>query len=112
MVVVLFHINVRADADKAEYERASERMVELVSSMPGFLGVEGFAAADGSELAVARFESEKAVRDWKAHPEHVRTQERGRTEFFASYDITVAQVIRHYSWSAATDDAATAAASG
>jgi heme-degrading monooxygenase HmoA len=101
MVVVLFHIKVREDADVAEYERTSERMIDLVSAMPGFLGLEGYAGEDGSELAVARFESDEAVRAWKDQPEHVRTQERGRTEFFASYDITVAEVIRHYDWSVA-----------
>ena len=101
MVIVLFHIKVRDDANLAAYERTSERMIEIVSAMPGFLGLEGYAGADGSELAVARFESDEAVQAWKAQPEHVRTQERGRAEFFAAYDITVADVIRHYDWSAA-----------
>jgi heme-degrading monooxygenase HmoA len=100
MVVVLFRIRLRQDADRDEYDRASERMVEIVSGLPGFVGIEGFAGADGSELAIAQFESDDAVRAWKQHPEHVTTQERGRTEFFESYDITVAEVIRHYDWSA------------
>jgi heme-degrading monooxygenase HmoA len=100
MVVVLFHIKLREDADTDEYEIASGRMVELASSIPGFLGIEGFTGEDGSELAVARFDSDDAVRAWRNHPEHLQTQEQGRAEFFAAYDITVAEVTRTYEWSA------------
>jgi heme-degrading monooxygenase HmoA len=100
MVVVLFHIKTRPDVDQNEYQRTFERMMELVSAMPGFQGLDGFAGEDGSELAVARFDSDESVRAWKEQPEHVRTQERGRTEFFDTYEITVAEVSRQYSWSA------------
>lgn len=71
----------------------------MSQAYPGFLGLEGYSGTDGSELAVAHFDSDEAVRAWKQHSEHVQTQERGRSEFFHSYDITVAEVIRHYDWS-------------
>lgn len=106
MVVLLFHIKVREDVDAAEYQRTSERMVELVSGMPGFRSIEGFTGEDGRELAIAYFDSDEAVQAWRDHPEHVHTRERGRTEFFDAYDITVAEVIRHYDWSATTATAA------
>jgi heme-degrading monooxygenase HmoA len=74
-------------------------MLELVSGMPGFVGIEGFSGEDGSELAIARFESPEAIAAWREHPEHVQTRQRGREEFFASYDITIASVWRNYDWS-------------
>jgi heme-degrading monooxygenase HmoA len=83
-----------------EYGRTFERMLELVSGMDGFRGIEGFTGEDGSELALAHFDSDEAVQAWKQHPEHLKTQERGRTEFFTAYEITVAEVFRHYEWSA------------
>jgi heme-degrading monooxygenase HmoA len=98
MEVVLFHIRTRPDVDETEYGRAFEHMVTLVSEMPGFSCLEGFSGEDGRELAVARFESEDAIAAWRDHPEHVRTRQRGREEFFAEYDITIATVSRHYSW--------------
>jgi heme-degrading monooxygenase HmoA len=101
MVTVQFKITPREDVDQAEYERTFSRMLELVSQMPGFLGIDGYAGEDGTELAVARFESDEAVKAWKQHPEHLETQERGRRNFFAAHDITVAEVLRHYEWSAA-----------
>jgi heme-degrading monooxygenase HmoA len=82
-------------------------MGELVSGLPGFVSIEGFDLGERSELVLARFESDEAVRAWKAHPEHVRTQERGRTEFFESYEITVAEEIRHYHWTGSLAAAST-----
>lgn len=98
MKVVLFHVRAREDINEVEYQRTFERMVELVSAMPGFRGIEGFTGEDGRELAVAWFDSDEALTEWKRQPEHVATQERGRKEFFSAYEITVAEVDRRYGW--------------
>ncbi len=104
MEVVLFHIRTRPDIDEVEYLRVFERMVELVLEIPGFVSIEVFTGEDGSELAVARFESEEAIAAWRDHPEHVQTRQRGRHEWFASYDITIATVARQYNWSMSDED--------
>jgi heme-degrading monooxygenase HmoA len=98
--VVLFHIRPKPGRDEAEYQRTTERMLELVSGIDGFLGVEGFGGEDGSELVVAKFSTDDAIRAWKAQPEHVATQHRGRDEFFSSYQVTIAAVTRSYEWAA------------
>ncbi len=98
--VVLFHIQPRPGRDEAEYQRTFERMCELVSGIDGFLSIEGFSGEDGSELAVAKFSTDEAIRAWKAQPEHVATQQRGRDEFFNAYQVTVAAVTRSYEWAA------------
>jgi hypothetical protein len=59
--VVLFRIHLRDDIDAGAYQRAFERMLELVQAVPGFRGIEGFTGEDGSELAVAWFDSDKAI---------------------------------------------------
>jgi heme-degrading monooxygenase HmoA len=99
MEIVLFHIRPRPDINEPEYQRTFERMLKLVSEVPGFIGIEGFSGEDGSELAIARFDSPESIANWRDQPEHVRTQQRGREEFFAAYDITIATVSRHYDWS-------------
>ncbi|MGH3852010.1 MAG: antibiotic biosynthesis monooxygenase family protein [Pseudonocardiaceae bacterium] len=104
MEIVLFRIRTREDINQEEYQHVFARMLELVSQVPGFVGIEGFAGEDGSELAVARFESLEAIATWRDQPEHVRTRHRGREEFFASYDVTIATVSRHYDWSASHTD--------
>jgi heme-degrading monooxygenase HmoA len=98
MEIVLFKIHTRENIDKGEYEAAFERMLALVSEIPGFVGIEGYGGEDGSELAVARFENPEAIAAWRDQPEHAATRERGRSEFFESYDITIATVNRHYDW--------------
>ena len=112
MEVVLFHIHTRPDIDEHEYQRAFERMLELVSQMPGFQGIEGYKGEDGSELAVARFDSPEAIAAWRDEPEHVQTRQRGREEFFSAYDITIATVWRHYDWALAQQSEASEPALG
>jgi heme-degrading monooxygenase HmoA len=102
MEIVLFHIRTRPDVDQDAYQKAFERMLELVSEVPGFSGIEGFAGEDGSELAVARFETREAIETWRTDPEHVATQQRGRDEFFDSLEITIATAWKHYTWPSST----------
>jgi heme-degrading monooxygenase HmoA len=97
MVIALFEYRLRADIDKAEWEQTFARMVALASEAPGCISIDGYAAPDGVELAVVRFESDAALRAWKNHPEHVLAQARGREAFFDAYKVTVASpVIREY----------------
>lgn len=104
--VVLFRNYHRPDMDEAAYESAFEQMYAIVSGMDGFISIEGFGGEDGSELAVVRFESDEAIQAWKSHPDHVRTQQRGRDEFYRAYDITVAEVTRSYNWVAPASELA------
>jgi len=96
--VVLFKIHTRGDIDQAAYEQAFAEMLEKVAEIPGFIEITGYAGEDGSELAVARFESDEAIAQWRDQPDHVRTRERGRREFFQAYDITIATETRRYAW--------------
>ncbi len=98
MEIVLFHIWPRPGVDEAAYGETFERMVALVSDVPGFISIEAFSSEDGSELAVARFENEEAILAWRNHAEHARTRDRGRYEFFDAYEITVSRMTRGYHW--------------
>ena len=95
MVVVVFSITLRPDLERSRYEETGTRMVELVSQMPGFLGMD-YGETDGAELLVARFESHEALAAWRNHPEHQAAQERGREHFFAHYRIDVCETVRTY----------------
>jgi heme-degrading monooxygenase HmoA len=101
MVVVVFTIALRPDLPASEYEETGARMVELVSAMPGFVGMD-YAATDGGELLVARFESHEALQAWREQLEHRAAQERGRERFFAHYRIEVCDLVRSYEFDAET----------
>jgi heme-degrading monooxygenase HmoA len=94
MVIVVFRTHVKPQADVEGLKILFEKMVALVSKMPGFLSIKDFSAQDGESLALVEFDSLASVDAWKAHPEHLVAQRRGREEFFADYRIHVCSLIR------------------
>jgi heme-degrading monooxygenase HmoA len=106
-MVVVFTITLREGLPAEEYEETGARMVELVSAMPGFLGMD-YAATDGGELLVARFEPHEALKAWREHPEHRLAQQLGRERYFAHNRIEVCDEVRSYEFEA--EDAVTSAA--
>jgi heme-degrading monooxygenase HmoA len=96
MVIVLIRTKLRDDCDHAAYEALNARMYDIVQNMPGFLGATGYASADGEEIGMVRFESLESLRAWREHPDHLLTQARGKSEFYASYRIEVCDVVRAY----------------
>jgi heme-degrading monooxygenase HmoA len=99
MVVVLFGTKKRDDIDLDEYEERNERMWEIVSEMPGFLGITGYVSEDGERISVARFESDESLKAWRRQPDHVETQKRAREAYYESYWVQVCHTVRDYSWS-------------
>ena len=90
--------SVRTPADPAGYEAMAERMVELASQQPGFLGVESARGADGLGITVSYWASEASIRQWREHAEHLVAQSRGRSEWYASYELKIARVERAYGY--------------
>jgi heme-degrading monooxygenase HmoA len=97
----VFNITLRPDLDVADYEATGERMVTLVSNMPGFIGMD-YAAVEGGELLVVRFESHEALEAWRMHPEHLEAQQAGRERFFEHYRIEVCDEARSYEFDASS----------
>jgi heme-degrading monooxygenase HmoA len=77
--------------------------------MPGFRGIEGFAGEDGSELAMAWFDSEEALSAWKQHRNTSPPRRADARTRFASYGITIADVTRRCEWPAEHEDHAVGA---
>ena len=89
---VLF-TNLRTDVDDG-YGAMAERMVELAALQPGFLGVDSVRGADGVGITVSYWESEEAIRAWKANAEHRVAQATGRRKWYAGFVTRVARVER------------------
>ncbi len=85
----------RGDDDEA-YARMAERMVELASQQPGFLGVESTRGADGFGITVSYWSSAEAIAAWKANVEHLAAQQLGMQRWYAHYQLRVAKVERAY----------------
>lgn len=78
------------------YAPVGERMTELGTAQPGYLGRESKRDADGRELTVLYDRDAESIAAWKRHPEHVEAQRRGREQWYADYHIEVARVERAY----------------
>lgn len=78
------------------YERMAERMMELASQQPGFLGVESVRGADGFGITVSYWESVEAISNWKANAEHRTAQENGKRLWYEGYELRIAKVERAY----------------
>jgi heme-degrading monooxygenase HmoA len=78
------------------YGAMSDRMVELASQQPGFLGVESVRGPDGFGITVSYWTDEDAIAAWKAVAEHKVAQEAGRRTWYADFHIRVAKVEREY----------------
>ncbi len=91
-IVTVFRSRLRPES-LAEYHETAERMLELAQAMPGFVDFKTFVADDGERVSVITFASLETQRAWRDHPEHRATQKIGRERLYASYGISVGEVI-------------------
>lgn len=86
--------SLRSDGDDAGYAAMAERMVELASQQPGFLGVESARGADGVGITVSYWENLEAIRLWREHAEHRLAQAKGRSTWYQNYRLRICRVER------------------
>ena len=84
--------SLRTDGDNG-YGETAERMLELASQQPGFLGFE--SARQGLGISVSYWSSLEAISDWKANIEHRKAQEKAR-DWYQSFRVRVCRVEREY----------------
>ena len=93
MFVVIFRATVR-ELD-SEYGAMAAKMRELALTQFGCL--EFHALMEGKqEVALSYWPDEASILAWRKHPEHVIAQSAGRTRWYESYRVEVAQITRDY----------------
>ena len=85
--------SIRTDGDDGYVEMA-ERMVELASEQPGFLGVESAREAIG--ITVSYWSNLEAIKQWKANIEHKEAQRLGREVWYLTFKVRISKVERDY----------------
>ena len=73
--------------------------VTVIETMPGLLEFKAFTADDGERVSIIVFDTPEHHDAWRRHPDHVEAQRLGREQFYASYDITVSEVVRRNAFS-------------
>ncbi len=85
----------RPAADDGYVEMAN-RMAELATTMPGYLGRESAPGADGFGITVWYWASEATITHWKAGVDHKAARDDGRTRWHQHYQLRIAKVERAY----------------
>lgn len=78
------------------YAAMADRMVELATTQPGYLGIESARGADGFGISVSYWESLEAIAAWRANAEHQVAQETGKKVWYGHFELRVARVERAY----------------
>lgn len=90
--------SVRTSADAEGYGAMAERMVELASQVPGFLGIESVRDAEGCGITVSYWQSLDAIRAWQQHVEHLEAQRLGRSQWYERFALRICRVERSRSF--------------
>lgn len=86
--------SLRTELDDDGYAIMAERMVDLASQQPGFLGIESTRASDGFGITVSYWQSLDAIRLWREQAEHRLAQAGGRSSWYQTYRLRVCRVDR------------------
>ncbi len=76
------------------YEEMAHLMVNIGSSMPGFLGIE--SARNDIGITVSYWDSLENIRNWKQHADHIIAQQKGRSDWYSAYKTRICKVERDY----------------
>ncbi len=90
----------RRTPDDGGYAATAQRMLELASAQPGFLGMESARDEQGLGITVSYWSSLEAIAAWKGHVEHVAAQAAGRQRWYDHYALRIARVERAHAFDA------------
>ncbi|NTS76270.1 antibiotic biosynthesis monooxygenase [Catenovulum sp. SM1970] len=76
------------------YAETAERMVELASQQPGFLGIESVREDLG--ITVSYWQDLASIKQWKANAEHLEAQKYGHQKWYSAFKTRIAKVERDY----------------
>ena len=85
--------SLRTPGDKG-YGDMANRMVELASKQPGFLGVE--SAREELGITVSYWSDLDSIKAWKRNTEHRSAQKQGHEIWYSNFKVRISKVERDY----------------
>ncbi|OEF29511.1 antibiotic biosynthesis monooxygenase family protein [Vibrio rumoiensis] len=83
----------RTDGDNG-YGKMADRMLELASQQPGFIGIE--SARENVGITVSYWQDLESIKNWKANLEHREAQKQGHEKWYSSFKTRISKVERDY----------------
>lgn len=74
------------------YQKTSDKISAIVSTMNGFLGVECLRDVDGFGITVSYWDSMESIDAWRKNLDHMEAKQRGRSEWYQEYTIRICKV--------------------
>jgi heme-degrading monooxygenase HmoA len=93
MVVVVFRSRLSAEAGDDYSEMAAE-MLSTAEEMPGFVEFKSFKSDDGERVSLVYWQDHETMAAWRNHPRHRIAQNSGRSKWYASFRLEVAEIVR------------------
>lgn len=85
--------STRTEGDNG-YGEMALLMEELVKQQNGFIGME--SARNDIGITVSYWKNLEAIKNWKQQTDHLVAQQKGRTDWYASYKVRICKVERDY----------------
>ena len=97
MIVVVFEVTMKPDQGPRYFDLAAGLRPEL-EKIDGFLSVERFESLStpGKYVSISFWRDAAAVEAWRRNAAHGTAQALGKSEVFADFRISVAEVLRRY----------------
>jgi len=86
----------RTDGDNG-YGEMADRMVELASKQPGFLGIE--SARESVGITVSYWTDLESIKLWKQNTEHIVAQKEGKDIWYEEFKTRISKEERDYGFS-------------
>ena len=87
----VFFTSHRRDNDSG-YSQIAERMVEIASKQPGFLGIE--SAREDVGITVSYWSDLESIQRWKDNIDHQEAQKVGVEKWYTTFKTRIAKVER------------------
>jgi len=97
MFAVIFEVQPKPGRAQDYLDLATRLRPEL-EKIDGFISIERFQSlsTESKILSLSFWRDAAAVQRWREQAQHRRAQQRGRTEIFADYRLSVVEVVRQY----------------
>ncbi|NYJ28086.1 antibiotic biosynthesis monooxygenase [Allomuricauda sp. ARW1Y1] len=95
MIVAAFKYKVNPEFQE-EFDRLYGYAAQHVAAIEGYDKHEVYDGENGHHMLVVYFKDRESFEVWDTHPEHKKYKERGKTEIFESYDVSVGEVFERH----------------
>jgi len=93
VIVILFRSRL-TEAAGDDYRSMDEEISALARRADGFEGVKSFSADDGERLTIVWWRDAESLARWRNDPRHRVARQTGRAQWYESYDMEVAEIVR------------------